>query len=242
MRICILAVVILSSTIGLMPSALAQMTSQEHEGQPPPSAAPASPQEPRAGIQDSPSGPSPGMSMSEMMKGPESTELFPTLIRISDPDPVERARLERRAEQWMSEGISLVSEGAAALSDSARRHDVRAMEQAGATIGQGLSRLESGLSVRRVLESGEPPPQVALAWFKTQLNLLPAPMDSRDRRILAMTPFQLFLCTLMIAAIGVSLTVYVLRMRRASHLLERIVAGSTGKEPSVPTSVRHFAP
>ena len=60
------------------------------------------------------------MSMSEMMKGPESTELFPTLIRISDPDPVERARLERRAEQWMSEGISLVSEGAAALSDSAR--------------------------------------------------------------------------------------------------------------------------
>ena len=241
MRICILAAVILSSTIGLMPSALAQMTSQEHEGQPPPSAAPASPQEPRAGIQDSPSGPSPGMSMSEMMKGPESTELFPTLIRISDPDPVERARLERRAEQWMSEGISLVSEGAAALSDSARRHDVRAMEQAGATIGQGLSRLESGLSVRRALESGEPPPQVALAWFKTQLNLLPAPMDSRDRRILAMTPFQLFLCTLMIAAIGVSLTVYVLRMRRASHLLERIVAGSTGKEGAPPTATEQSA-
>ncbi len=95
----------------------------------------------------------------------------------------------------MSEGISLLSEGAAALSEATQRDDVRAMEQAGATIGQGLSRLESGLAARRGLESGEPPPQVALEWFKTQLNLLPAHVDSKDTRILGMTPFELFLCT-----------------------------------------------
>ena len=45
-----------------------------------------------------------------------------------------------------------------------------------------------------------------------------------------MAPFQLFLCTLMVVAIVVSLTVYVLRMRRASHLVERIVAGSAREE------------
>ena len=77
---------------------------------------------------------------------------------------------------------------------------------------------------------------MALEWFKTQLNLLPAQMDSKDTRILAMTPFQLFLCTLMIAGIGVSLTVYVLRMRRASHLIERIVAGSMGEEDAPATA------
>ena len=249
MRICILAAVVLSSTIGLMPSALAQTTSQENEGQPPPSAAPGSPQEPNAGMQDSSSGsmpgmmgreetmqgPSPSMSMSQMMRGPQSTEFYPSLIRISEPDPVERERLERRAEQWVSEGIALLSEGAAALSESTQRDDVRAMEQAGATISQGLSQLKNGLAARRALESGEPA-QVALEWFKTQLNLLPAPIDSRDRRILGMTPFELFLCALMIAAIGVSLTVYVLRMRRASHLLERIVAGSTGEEAAPATA------
>ncbi len=53
----------------------------------------------------------------------------------------------------MSEGIFLLSEGAAALSESTRRDDVRAMEQAGATIGQGLSRLKNGLAARRALES-----------------------------------------------------------------------------------------
>ncbi len=182
MRFGILAAVLFSSTLGLMPSAVAQMTAQEQEGQPRPSATSANPRESRAGMPESSSepmsgkmgmeemmqGPSPGMSMSQMMRGPRSTEFYPTLISISEPDLVERARLVQRAEQWLSEGISLLSEEAAALSDSTQRDDVRAMEQAGATIGQALSQLKNGLAARRALESGEPPPQVALEWFKTQ--------------------------------------------------------------------------
>jgi ferredoxin-NADP reductase len=185
--------------------------------------------------------PSPGVSMSQMMRGPTSTEFYPTLIRISEPDPVERKRLEQRAEQWRSQGISLLLEGAAALTESIQHNDVRATEQAGATIGQGLSQLKHGLAARRALESGEPPPQVALEWFKTQLYLLPAQVGSKDTRILGMMPFQLFLCTLMIAAIGASLTVYVLRMRRASHLIERIVAGSTGEGGASATAAEQSA-
>ncbi len=95
------------------------------------------------GREETMQGPSPGMSMSQMMRGPESTEFNPTLNRISEPDPVERERLEQRARQWMSEGISLLSEGAAALSESTQRDDVRAMEQAGVTIRQGLSQLKN---------------------------------------------------------------------------------------------------
>ncbi len=68
MRIGILAAVVLSSTIGLMPSALAQTTPQEHEGEPSPSAARVSPAEP-----ETMQGPSPGIGMSQMMRGPKST-------------------------------------------------------------------------------------------------------------------------------------------------------------------------
>ena len=254
MRVGILAAVVLSSTIGLMPSAPAQMTPREHEGGLPPSEARASPQGPRAGTQDSSSGPVPGMtgpeekiqgpapgvSMSQMMRGPTSPEFYPTLNRISEPDPAERERLEQRAERWRSEGISLLSEGAAALSASIQRDDVRATEQAGATIRQGLSKFKHGRAARLALESGEPPPQVAIKWFKTQLNLLPAQVDSKDTHFLGMMPFQLFMCTIMIAAIGMSLTVYVRRMRRASNLIDRIVAGSMGEEgaPSAAASER----
>ncbi len=76
-------------------------------------------------------------------------EFYPTLISISEPDLVERQRLEQRAEQWMSEGIALLSEGAAALSEATQRDNVRAMQQAGATIGRGLSQLKNGLAARR---------------------------------------------------------------------------------------------
>ncbi len=84
MHFGILAAVLFSSTIGLMPSAITQMNPQEHEEQPPPSATGANPRESRAGMPESSSepmsgmmdteemaqGPSPGMSMSQMMKGP----------------------------------------------------------------------------------------------------------------------------------------------------------------------------
>jgi ferredoxin-NADP reductase len=193
------------------------------------------------GREETMQGPSPGMSMSQMMRGPSSTEFYPTLIRIPEPDPAERKRLERRAEQWISEGRALLSDGADALSESTRRDDVAGIEQAGAVIARGLSRLRSGLAARGALESGEPPPLVAQEWFKTQLNLLPAQTDPEDARVLGMTPFQLFLCTLMILAIGVSLTVYAQRMRRASHLIGRIVAGSAGEEGVSETEVERSA-
>ena len=150
MRFGILAAILFSSTIALMPSAVAQTTPEEHERQPSFSANGVSPQR---GLRAESS----SQSMSQKMEGPTSTEFYPTLIRISEPDPVERERLARRAEQWMAEGISLLSEGAAALSESTQRDDARAMEQAGTTISQGLSRLKNGLAARRALESGEPP-------------------------------------------------------------------------------------
>jgi hypothetical protein len=64
------------------------------------------------------------------------------MIRISEPDRSERERLKQRAEQWIAEGVSLLSEGSVALSQSIRQEDAEAMELAGATISQGLSQLK----------------------------------------------------------------------------------------------------
>ena len=85
MRVGILTTIVLSSTIGWMPSASAQVTPQEHEGLSRAKADRTSPQEPRAGMssgrmpgmmgrEDTTQTSSPGMSMSRMMRGPDSTE------------------------------------------------------------------------------------------------------------------------------------------------------------------------
>ncbi len=170
-------------------------------------------------------GPPSGMSMSKMMRGPKTTALYPTMINSSEPTPEERERMEQEAKLWVLEGTAILTEGASALTEATRQTDVIAMRLAGTQIGEGLSRLVSGISTSQALEQGKPPAEIALKWFRSQLNLEAKPVEFRQIRFLGMAPFQLFICLLMIAAIGISLVIYMRRMRRAYHLLERIEAG-----------------
>lgn len=178
-------------------------------------------------------GPPTGMSMSRMMMGPQTTELYPTMINSSEPTPEELARMVREAKLWVTEGITMLTEGAAALTEATQQTDVTTMRLASTQIGEGLSRLESGLSTSQALERGKPPAEVALRWFKSQLNLAAKPVESQQLRFMGMTPFQLFICLLMLASIGISLVIYLLRMRRAYHLLERIDAGRSTETNSL---------
>ncbi len=170
-------------------------------------------------------GPPSGMSMHQMMRGPQTTELYPTMISNLNPTAEERARMEHGAKLWVSEGTTMLTEGAAVLTQATRRNDVADMGLAGTQIKQGLSRLQSGLSIRQALGSGKPPAEIALRWFKSQLNLDVAQVETRQIRILGMMPFQLFICLLMLASIGIAMVIYFHRMRRAYRLLERINGG-----------------
>ncbi len=84
MRVGILAAVLVSSSIVLMPSAVAQMTPPGPRGGIPESSS--GPMRGMMGMEEKMPGPSPGMSMNQMMRGPKSTEFYPTLIRISPAD------------------------------------------------------------------------------------------------------------------------------------------------------------
>ena len=150
-------------------------------------------------------GPPSGMSMSRMMRGPQTTALYPTMINSSEPTLEERARMERETKLWVSEGTAMLIEGAAALTEATQKTDVTAMRLASTQIGEGLSRLESGISTSQALEQGKPPAEVALKWFKSQLNLEAKPVAFRQMRFLGMAPFQLplstaFTCTVPVVA------------------------------------------
>ena len=133
-------------------------------------------------------GPPSGMSMAKMMRGPQITALYPTMINNSEPTPEERERMEREAKLWVSEGITMLTAGAAALTEAIQQNDVTTMRLASTQIGEGLSRLESGMSTSQALERGKPPAEVALRWFKSQFNLAAKPVESRQLRFLGMAP------------------------------------------------------
>lgn len=169
-------------------------------------------------------GPSPGMSMHDMMRGPNTTALYPTMINSSKPTPKERERMVREAQRWTAGGITLLTEGAEALTEATGNADVARMRTASTRIGEGLSRLESGLSTRQALAGGEAPSAEALRWFKSQLNLTAEPEARQQQFFWGMTPLNFFICLLMLVSIGLALAIYLLRMRRAYHLLERMEA------------------
>ncbi len=182
-----------------------------------------------------------GGGMQEMMKAmarPKSTELFPTLIKLPELDAEQRASLLRQARQREAEGIEQLQQGFARLTLALGRDDLAAMRAEAAAIEEGLSRFRSGLAVRQALQEGVAPKRTALQWYKSQLNLLPPATMRSGFRLFGMSPFPLFICFFSLA-IGLTLvTIYLLKVRRTTRLLERLVseagAATTPPPPITP--------
>jgi len=175
-----------------------------------------------------------GMGMRQMMdamRRPKSTELFPTLLELSVDDERTRADLERRATARMSEAETVLSEELRAFSAAAREDDLVAMERAARGAREGISQIESAVAVRRALSEGGGARRSALRWFQSELGLLQSHSAPPARRILGMDPFEFFICSLLALAIIIGLWLYALRMRRATQLLERLVAGDSTEPP-----------
>jgi ferredoxin-NADP reductase len=181
-------------------------------------------------------GPTGGINMSEMMRGPKESALYPTMINSSNPSEQERQHMEQQAKNWIVEGNVQLKEGAAALTIANQNSDISAMLEASELVMEGRNVLQSGESTYKALGQGMPPDEIALSWFKSQLNMNSRPVKSPALRILGMTPFQVFVCLLMLVSIVFALFVYMLRMRRAYQLIERLEASRTLASDSLGSS------
>jgi hypothetical protein len=104
------------------------------------------------------------------------------------------------------------------------------MQAGTASLREGLARFESGLAARRALAEGKAPRNVALTWFKRDMNLLPLP-GTEPRTILGVTPFHLFTMVLLVAFALSMVAMYFLKMRRAAALFGRIEASKGAPPP-----------
>lgn len=100
--------------------------------------------------------------------------LYPSLIELPRLTPERRADLDRFASERMVAGTKLMSEGLQKLNDAARSKDYAGMQAATDQIREGLAQFDSGLGARRALVEGRAPRDVALEWFKQEMNLPPA--------------------------------------------------------------------
>ena len=163
--------------------------------------------------------------MMEKMGAPKPKEMYPRLMNLPDLPMEERAEIEREAHQRMIDGTKLLSQGLDELTSAAPTDDFDAMQAATAKMREGLAQFESGLAAHRAIAEGKAPRNVALQWFKREMNLLPpAGAEPSGFRLWGMTPFHTALMVVLVLFAAAMIAMYFFKMRRASALLEKLAA------------------
>jgi ferredoxin-NADP reductase len=187
--------------------------------------------------------------MGEMMRGMGAAppkELYPSLMDLPDLPPEKRADVQRAAYERMQSGTTLMLEGLDQLLRTASTDDATAMQDAIAKLREGLARFDSGLAAHRALAEGRDARQLALQWFKTQMRLPapPAPVESTGPWGLSWSHLLVMALLTLFAVIMIAM--YVFKMRRAAHLLQRLTTPPAPAAPlaaaSTPTAMAGPAP
>ena len=159
--------------------------------------------------------------MMEKMGAPKPKDFYPTLMDLPDLPLTKRLEVGQQAGERMQSGVALMNEGLEYLLQATEQQNYSAMQAGTANLREGLARFESGLAAQRALAEGKAPRNVALTWFKRDMNLLPLP-GTEPRALLGVTPFHLFTMALLIVFALAMVAMYFFKMRRAAALFGRI--------------------
>ncbi len=199
--------------------ASAQISQEEHESHHPE-------QQYGKSSQDAGGGMMGGMDgMMEKMGAPKPKDLYPSLMNLPELTPEKREEVRKQADERVGSGTTLMGNGLDSLSNAAAREDHAAMQEAVSVIQEGLAQLDSGLAARRALAEGRAPRNVALQWFKREMNLLPPAAATSDHDLGGAVFHAVTILILGVFA-AVMISMYFFKMRRASALLKEL--GSPG--------------
>jgi ferredoxin-NADP reductase len=154
-------------------------------------------------------------------------ELYPSLMNLPDLSPEKREEVQRQAHERMKAGAALMGQGLERLSNAASGDDYAAMQEGTAQMREGLALFESGLAAHRALAEGKPPRDIALQWFKREMNLsAPATGPEAPGGPFGLSWFHFFVMVVLIGFAVVMIWMYFHKMRRASELLKRLTSGA----------------
>jgi ferredoxin-NADP reductase len=172
--------------------------------------------------------------MMEKMGAPKPRDLYPTLMNLPELTPEKKDEVLAQAGERVNTGLALMGEGFDSLSTAASTENHAAMQEAVAKVREGLTRLDSGLAARRAIAEAKSPRNVALQWFKREMNLLPPAAEGSDHA-LGGSSFHLVTIAILAAFAVAMIWMYFFKMRRASALLKALASpGATA--PATPPS------
>jgi ferredoxin-NADP reductase len=165
------------------------------------------------------------MKMMLMMRGTKPSELYPSLMSLPELSHEKHDDVQRQAHERMKAGTALMSQGRERLSNAAG-DDYVAMQKGTEQMREGLALYESGLAAHRALAEGKAPRDIALQWFRQEMNLLPPPSPEAQGGVLGLSWFHFIFMVVLIAFAGAMIWMYFHKMRRAAALLQSLTGGA----------------
>lgn len=163
--------------------------------------------------------------------GAATTPIYPSLMTLPALTPEKRAEIDALGSQQVSEGMQRLAAAAELLSNAMDSGDDAAMEQSVGLMRESLDELGAGIAARRVLSEGKSPRNLALDWFKREMNLASPIAPEEPGTLLGVPLFHLFTMVLLVVFALAMLVMYFFKMRRAAALFGRIEPDSGAPPP-----------
>jgi len=109
--------------------------------------------------------------MSGCMMGVPRKQLYPQLMELPALTPATRARIGADARSRIDHANTAMSKAQEDYQSATRNEDTAGMAAAAARERIALGELESGTAALRALAEAKPPRQIAMTWFREQMNL-----------------------------------------------------------------------
>ena len=163
--------------------------------------------------------------MGSMMGRPPVKQLYPQLMELPAMTPEARSKIEADARNRINTGNAALVQAYDDYHRAMMNNDTAGMSAAAARQRAALAELESGTAGLRALAEGQAPRQIALTWFREQMNLAPPEMSLEGPvgpfglswfHFISMTAVALF--TLTMAAMAAS------RRQRSIALVNRLTS------------------
>lgn len=182
-----------------------------------------------------------GMGEMGEMGGRPRKELYPSLMDMPALSAEQRQSLQAQARAQINAGTDAIASAENALRQANAAGDAVSAEQAASRLRDALDQVKSGTTTLRSLTEGKSAPQIAQDWFKDQLSIAAATPTHGISGPLGLSWFHLITMSLLAAfAVGL-LAIYLVRMRRANALVNRLTSsvpapGSSAAPPPPPAA------
>ncbi|MBW7966451.1 2Fe-2S iron-sulfur cluster-binding protein [Bradyrhizobium sp. BR 10261] len=170
--------------------------------------------------------------MDDMMGRPRK-EFYPALMDMPALSAEQRNNLGAQARERIGAEADRLAGAGTDLRHAIAGGDLVAADQASRRLRGALNAVQSGVIVLRSLQEGQPPQQIAQAWFKSQMNLLPhRSVTVADDGAPGVSWFHVSTMALLVLFSLAMLAIYVARMRRANALVDRLTRAAVAPAPA----------